>query len=166
MFLKGVDDFLIGKDIGKYEIELSPEKAFGPRIPKLVQMVPMKIFKTQKLNPFPGAIFNFDGRVAKVLSVSGGRVLVDFNNPLAGKEVDYEFTIKRKVDDKKEKIDALQDFFFRQKFEFEIKDNKVIFKDAKIKPIVEMLGPKLKEISGYDFEVGEKEEKEKEDSKK
>ena len=26
MFLEGIDNFLIGKDIGEYEIELSPEK--------------------------------------------------------------------------------------------------------------------------------------------
>ena len=49
MFLKGVDDFLIGKEIGKYTIELSPEKAFGNREPKLVQMIPMKVFREQKI---------------------------------------------------------------------------------------------------------------------
>ena len=32
MFLKGVEDFLVGKEIGKYEIELPPEKAFGKRV--------------------------------------------------------------------------------------------------------------------------------------
>ncbi len=32
MFLKSIDEFLIGKETGKdYEIELAPEKAFGKR---------------------------------------------------------------------------------------------------------------------------------------
>jgi len=34
-FLKGVEEFLIGKDIGNYEIDLKPEKAFGKRNPSL-----------------------------------------------------------------------------------------------------------------------------------
>ena len=70
MFLQGVDEFLIGKDIGKYEVEISPEKAFGKRDPKLVQMIPIKIFQEHKINPIPGATFNFDGKLAKVLTVS------------------------------------------------------------------------------------------------
>ncbi|GAI20678.1 unnamed protein product, partial [marine sediment metagenome] len=47
MFLKGIDDFLIGKDIKEYKIELLPEKAFGNRDSKLVQMIPMRIFKNK-----------------------------------------------------------------------------------------------------------------------
>lgn len=163
MFLKGIDDFLIGKEVGKYQIELSPEKAFGPRIPKLVQMVPMKIFKTQKLNPFPGAIFNFDGRVAKVLSVSGGRVLVDFNNPLAGKDVVYDINILRKVEDLNEKIKSLIDFFTKKDFKFEVKDKKLtIYTDKQsIKQFLTLFKDKFKDILGLDMEVKETEEKDK-----
>ena len=54
MFLKSIEDFLIGKEIGEYEIQLSPEKAFGKRNPKLMTMVPMKVFREQKINPIPG----------------------------------------------------------------------------------------------------------------
>ena len=98
MFLKGVDDFLIGKEIGEYEIELQPENAFGKRDPKQVQIIPMKIFHQQKINPYPGAVFNFDGKIAKIISVSGGRVMTDFNNPIAGKIVTYKIKIKRKIE--------------------------------------------------------------------
>ena len=83
MFLKGIDDFLMGKDLGKYNIELTPEKSFGDRDSKLIQLVPMRIFREQHLKPVQGFVFNFDGRVAKILSVSGGRVIADFNNPIA-----------------------------------------------------------------------------------
>src|SRR3989344_5656374 len=51
MFLKGVEDFLTGKKEGKYEIELPPEKAFGKRNSSLIQLIPSKIFREQKLNP-------------------------------------------------------------------------------------------------------------------
>jgi len=85
--------------------------------------------------------------------------MVDFNNPLAGKEIDYNFIIKRKVTDNNEKINALQDFFFRHKFDFEIKDKKVIFKDPKIKPLLDMMKEKFKQITGLDFDVAEEKEK-------
>ena len=42
MFLKAVDDFLINKEVGEYNIELQPEKAFGNRNSKLIQMIPLK----------------------------------------------------------------------------------------------------------------------------
>ena len=124
MFLKGVEDFLDGKEIGKYEIELSPEKAFGFRDLRLVQLMPMKIFREQKLNPIPGVMFNFDGRVAKILSVSGGRIIADFNNPIAGKTVVYNLNVLRKIEDMNEKAKAFIEFLFRRKFDFEIQDKK------------------------------------------
>jgi len=126
MFLKSVDEFLIGKEIGKHIIELTPEKAFGKRDPKLIQMIPMKIFHAQQINPVPGYAFNFDNKVGKVLTVSGGRVIVDFNNPLAGKEIVYEINILRKVDDINEKVGAFNEFIFRQELKFKVEDKKLI----------------------------------------
>ncbi len=154
MFLKGIDDFLIGKEVGKYTIELSPDKAFGPRIPDFVQKVPIKIFHSQNLNPVPGALFNFDGRIAKVLSVSGGRVMVDFNNPLAGKDVIYEINILRKIDDMNEKVKSLIDFLFRREMNFKIENEKVIIEVEKnLVQFVEMFKEKFKDIIGLDLEV-------------
>ena len=101
-------------------------------------------------------VFQLDNYLARILSVSGGRITVDFNNPLAGKEVQYEFEIKKKIEKDEDKINALQDYFFKKRFEFEIKDKQVIFKEQDIKPVIEMISQKLKEISGFEFEVEEK----------
>jgi peptidylprolyl isomerase len=161
MFLKGVDNFLIGKEIGNYEINLKPEEAFGKRQQQLVQIIPMKIFKEQKLNPFPGAIFNFDGKIARVLTVSGGRILVDFNNPLAGKTVNYKLNVLRKVEDLNEKVKALIDFFFRRNLKFEIKDKKIILEvDKQISKFVELFKDKFKELLDLEIEIKEIENKE------
>jgi FKBP-type peptidyl-prolyl cis-trans isomerase 2 len=158
MFLKGIDDFLIGKEIGKYTVELSPENAFGPRVKEFVQMIPSRIFKEQKLNPFPGAVFNFDGRIAKVLSVSGGRIMVDFNNPLAGKNVVYEINVLRKVEDMNEKAKALLEFLFRREIKFSVdeKEKKVTVEVEKnFSKLVEMFKEKFKEVIGFDLEIKE-----------
>lgn len=159
MFLKGIDDFLINKKIGKYKIELSPEKAFGLRNSKLIQMIPMKIFKEHKINPVPGVIFNFDGRIAKILTISGGRVMVDFNNPLAGKIVVYEIKVLRKIENLNEKVKALIEFFTRKEFKFEIKDKKLlIHADKQFVQFLNLLKDKFKDILGLDLEVKEIEE--------
>ena len=158
MFLKGIDEFLIGKKEGKYNIELKPENAFGKRNPKLIQMMPLKIFKDHKTHaPIPRAMFQFDGKIGKILTVSGGRVLVDFNNPLAGKDVVYNVNVLKKVDKLEEKIKALNEFFFKKNFEFEIKEKKLILKtDEGFKQFAELFKDKYNELFGLNLEVIEK----------
>lgn len=156
MFIKGVDEFLVGKDLGDHKIELSPEQAFGKRDAKLIQMIPMKVFHQQQINPIQGTMFNFDGRAAKILTVSGGRVLVDFNNPLAGKDLIYQVKVLRKINDLKEKITALSDFLFRREFKFEIKDKKLIMSVEKsFSKFVEMFKDKFKELFSLELEIKE-----------
>jgi FKBP-type peptidyl-prolyl cis-trans isomerase 2 len=156
MFLGGIEEFLIGKDIGKYEIELKPEKAFGLRNPSFVQMIPLKVFIEHKINPIPGTVLNFDNRIGKVLTVSGGRIMVDFNNPLAGKEVVYNVKVLRKVENINEKINALNEFLFRRDFKFVIEDKKLILSvDKGFKGFVELFKDKFKEMLGLDLEVKE-----------
>lgn len=121
MILPGLDKDLEGKEIGKsYSIDVKPEQAFGKRNPQMVRMIPLKHFIEQQIYPQKGMQLSLDGQVVKVLSNSGGRVLVDFNNPLAGKPVTYEYKILRRVPDSKEQIDSVQDFLFRKKFDFSI----------------------------------------------
>jgi FKBP-type peptidyl-prolyl cis-trans isomerase 2 len=156
MFLKGAEDFLIGKDVGSYEIDLKPEKAFGLRNPSFIQMIPLKVFIEHQINPIPGAVLTFDNKLGKVLTVSGGRIMVDFNNPLAGKEVIYNIKVLRKVEDMTEKINSLNEFLFRRNFKFEIKDKKLILETEKeFKGFVELFKDKFKEILGLDLEVKE-----------
>jgi FKBP-type peptidyl-prolyl cis-trans isomerase 2 len=156
MFLEAVDNFLIGKDIGKHKIELKPGEAFGEREAKLIKMIPRKVFTQHQINPIQGAMLNFDGRMGKVLSVSGGRVLIDFNHPLSGKEIIYYINIKRKVEDTSEKIKSMNDFLFKKDLNFEIKDNKLIMQVEKaLTKFVEVFKDKFKEIFNLDLEVRE-----------
>lgn len=162
MFLKGVDDFIINKNIenlpSKHKIELNPENAFGNRNSKLVQLMPIRIFHEQRLNPIPGVPFNFDGKIGKVLAVSGGRVIVDFNNPLAGKDIIYEVEIVRKITDLNEKIKSFLDFLFRTDIKFNVDGkNLILYMDKSLKPFGEMFKDKFKEIFDLELEVKETE---------
>ena len=169
MFLDAIDSFLIGKEVGKgYEIELVPEKSFGKRDPHLVKIIPLKIFREKNANPYHGMVFNFDGNFGKILSVSGGRVITDFNNPLAGKDVEYDFTIKKIVSDNKEKVNAIQRFIFGKEFEFEIDEakKKIIFSELQLMPILNAFKEKFKELLGFDVEILAKPKKEEAKEKK
>jgi len=160
MFVQGIDEFLVGKGIGEYEVNLTPEKAFGKRLPQLVQMIPSKVFRESKLSPAPGAVFNFDGRVGKILTVSGGRIMVDFNNPLAGKDLVYKVKVKRKVEEINEKIKSFVEFLFRKDFKFEVKDkNLTLHVDKGMGKFVELFKDKFKEVLDLELEVKEIEDK-------
>ena len=173
--LQAIDEFLIGKEIGKYTLELSPEKAFGLRNTKLIKTMPIKIFLEKQVYPQPGMMFEFDNVIGRISAVSGGRVIVDFNHPLSNKTVVYELNIKKLITDEKEKVEALQIFFFRRKFDFDIsksgdfddaqkskegkkishiKDKKLIIKsEAKLKPFFDLFKDKFKEILNLELEI-------------
>ena len=104
--------------------------------PKLLRLVPANIFKKDNLRPFPGLNVNIDGIIGTIRSVSGGRVIVDFNHPLAGKDIFFDLEIKRIVKDDKEKVESLVSKISKE-FEVQVKEKKA---DIKIK-----LGDKEKE---------------------
>ncbi len=166
MVVKGFDKQLEGKDVGKkYKIEVAPDEGFGKRNPSLIKTIPMSAFREQKMNPVPGMMFNMDGMIAKILSVSGGRVITDFNNPLSGKDIEYEFTIKKVITDDCEKVNSLQDFFFKKRFKFKVNGKKVVF-ESEAEPFVKIVGKKLGEILGKELDVEKTDEKLKKEAKK
>lgn len=102
------DEALEGKELGKeYSLDLSPKDAFGDRKKDLVKMIPLKIFTEKGIMPYRGLMLNLDDMIVRIVSVSGGRVITDFNNPLAGKAILYTFKINKVVDDKKVQIESL-----------------------------------------------------------
>ena len=154
MILPSIDEFLIGKSLGKYELELTPEQAFGSRNPKLIKTMPISVFKNQETPPHPGMVFQFDNMFARVSAVSGGRVIADFNNPLAGKPIIYELDARKKIANLDEKIKSLISFFFRQDLEYEVKDKKLIIKcQPEFEKFVLLFKQKFKEILDLELEA-------------
>lgn len=125
--LPGLDAQLPDKEMGKeYTVTLPPEKAFGKRDIKLVKIMPMNLFRQHKVQPRPGLQVDVDGEMGLVTRVSGGRVMVNFNHPLAGKEVIYSYKVLRKVTDQKEKVTAFLSAILRlpaEAMKIEVKDD-------------------------------------------
>jgi len=127
MIVKGFDEALEGKEPGKsYSVEIEPKKAFGLRKPNLVKTIPMAVFLEKNINPYPGLMLNIDNVLVKISAVSGGRVITDFNSPLAGKTIIYDFKIIRKIESKEEKIKVLAEYFLDEKSEVVMEGNNVV----------------------------------------
>jgi len=92
--IAGLDEALKDLSVGaEKKIEIPPEKGYGERNPALLRIVPIKVFRKEKINPIPGMPVELDGRPARVQTVAGGRVRVDFNHDLAGKTLVYDVKI-------------------------------------------------------------------------
>lgn len=106
--LAALDKAVIGLDVGdKKTIEIESKDAYGDRDSSLIELIPMKEFKKQDMTPYPGMLITADGQTGKVLTVNGGRVKVDFNHELAGKDVIYNIEIVEIIDDDVEKIKSM-----------------------------------------------------------
>ncbi|MCW4021339.1 MAG: peptidylprolyl isomerase [Candidatus Bathyarchaeota archaeon] len=106
--LKALDESLPNLKLKKTEkIEIPPEKAFGNRDPEKIKLYPLRKLASQNVTPQVGMRLEVDGRLATVRTIGSGRVLLDFNPPLAGKTLVYEVTVQKKLRTSKAKITAL-----------------------------------------------------------
>ena len=140
--IDGMDEGLQAMNIGdKKTIEIPPEKAFGARRQDLVKIVPESEFKKNNTKPYPGMFITAENNIkGRVLSVSSGRVKVDFNHPLAGKVLVYDVEINSKIDSPEEKIRAIFEFYTKtpsEKLGLELKEKEVeIFIAPILHPVV------------------------------
>ena len=106
--LKGLDDVLLTSETGKnISIELSPEKSFGVRDSSKVRMIPIRKFGDKADQLTIGSEVDIDGRRGIVRFVGSGRVQIDFNHKYAGKTINYNLTVVKKLESDNDKINAL-----------------------------------------------------------
>jgi FKBP-type peptidyl-prolyl cis-trans isomerase 2 len=106
--IAGLDQSIVGRNLNsKYTVRISPKDAFGEKNARMIQLIATNKFRQQGIAPMPGLRVNMDGVMGTIKTVSGGRTIVDFNHPLAGKELEYEITATRIVTDVREKVAAL-----------------------------------------------------------
>ncbi|WP_019177277.1 peptidylprolyl isomerase [Methanomassiliicoccus luminyensis] len=104
----GLDEALEGAEVGKeYDIVVPAEKAAGQRDPKLVEMLPLREFLKQEIEPHVGMEVNIRNRVGIITAVTAGRVRVDFNRRLAGKNLKYHFKVLSKTEGDEEKVKSI-----------------------------------------------------------
>ncbi|MHC1637405.1 MAG: FKBP-type peptidyl-prolyl cis-trans isomerase [Candidatus Nezhaarchaeales archaeon] len=106
--LKGIEEELYKMDVGESRtIEIPPDKAFGERDPSKVRIVNARELTRRGITPRVGTRVELDDGVAVIRRAEGGRVVLDFNHPLAGRTIVCEIKVIKKIDDVKEKIKEL-----------------------------------------------------------
>ncbi|MFH1802362.1 MAG: FKBP-type peptidyl-prolyl cis-trans isomerase [archaeon] len=152
MLVPGLDKQLEGKELGKeYEVEVPHKEAFGERRRELIRVIPLKAFSDQKVHPQTGMMFTLDNSLVKIIAVSGARVTVDFNNPLAGKDLKYKITMTKKIEDIKEKSETMLKFFLRFTPEFEVNEKVTVKGPNVLESMIDLYKEKFKELVGKEL---------------
>lgn len=106
--LKAIEDELVGMEAHQEKVfDIPPEKAFGPRDPSKVKVIPLRRLRDVEGPIAPGTRITVDGREGIIRSVESGRVQVDFNPYLAGKHLECRVKVVKIIEDDLEKIKAL-----------------------------------------------------------
>lgn len=106
----GLEEALLGaKDGEEREVALSPERAFGNRKPERVRVISARELSTKGIVPRVGMEIEVRNERGVIVSVGSGRVIVDFNHPLAGKEVVYKVRVVKMLRTTEERVQGLVD---------------------------------------------------------
>ena len=118
---KGLDEALLGATVGETkEVTIPPEKGAGERDPRLLKLYPIREFHKKDIDPAPGLEVSVEGRRGTIVAVTAGRVRVDFNNPLAGRTLQYKVTVAKRAESAEDKIRAVVEMDYGLGEEFKI----------------------------------------------
>ncbi len=128
--LKGIEENIKDLEVSKTKtFVLKKEQAFKDKDPNKIELISINEFKKEKINPQVGLFVNVSNRSGKIMSVSGGRVKVDFNPIYAGRDLEYTITINKIISKDQEKIPLLLDkaFYFmpKEQLNLEIKEKDI-----------------------------------------
>ncbi|MFB6242293.1 MAG: peptidylprolyl isomerase [Candidatus Nanosalina sp.] len=139
--IEGLEEALKNMEVGekKEDLDIPSEKAYGSRSSDEIETYPEKEFKKQDVNVRVGDTIMVGNRQGKILSKGSGRVRVDFNHPLSGKDLVYEVEVLEKVEDDEEKA--------RKIFEYRLGHGDIEFEDDKV--IIDH------DIEGHDHQLPE-----------
>ena len=94
--IPGLENALMGRSVGDaFEVEVTPDEAYGPRREGQTQRLPKKHFKGAKLLPGMQVVVptTFGPRPVTILKVGLSTVDVDLNHPMAGKSLRFAIEI-------------------------------------------------------------------------
>ncbi len=137
--MPGVEKHLAGMKVGERKsFDVGPAEGIGMRRPELIRVVSISTFTKKNIHPFPGLMLQTDMGNCKVLAVSGGRVRVDYNHPLAGKELSYDVELVEEIKTPKGRVEALLDYY-RIPAQVSITEKKAVITVDKTHSFVEKL---------------------------
>ncbi|POG57141.1 FKBP-type peptidyl-prolyl cis-trans isomerase [Haloferax marisrubri] len=119
-----VDEALIGAEAGdEGTVEIPAVDAFGEYDEDEVRTVSAN--KIDEDDRYPGAQVTIDGDQGRLETIIGGRARVNFNHPLAGEDLEYEYEVLELVDDREEQASGLLGMYLQQAPEVWIQTDEV-----------------------------------------
>ena len=101
-----VEADIVGSEVDETgEVVVPAEEAFGEYDDDEVRTVSKD--KLPEDDRYPGAQVTVDGQQGFIETIIGGRARVDFNHPLAGEDVEYEYEVVAEVEDRETKAQGL-----------------------------------------------------------
>jgi len=95
---KGLETRLEKSSIGdKIDVLVPCAEAYGPKDPSKIKLVARREFQKQNINPSIGDRIKLGSQTGTVLSVSSGRVRMDYNHVLAGRDIEYNIQIHEEI---------------------------------------------------------------------
>ena len=103
---ESVDESLRGSEVGDGDsVIITPEEGFGEYDPEEVRTVSAD--KIPEDDRYPGATVQIDRQQGHIETIIGGRARVNFNHPLAGEELEYDYEIAAVVDDREQQAEGI-----------------------------------------------------------
>ncbi len=125
--IEGFEKALMDAEVGeKGSVEVPPEEGFGNRDPRKIELFSRRELDRKGIDIMEGGRVQMDNRIGTIIQTTAGRVRIDFNNPLAGRTVRYDFTINEKAETPEEIVKSilLKDYDDVD-FEVEIGEDKI-----------------------------------------
>ena len=108
-----VESALEGEEPGDAgTVDVPAEDAFGEYDPEEVETVTAD--KIDDDDKYPGAQVQIDGRQGRLETIIGGRARVDFNHPLAGEDLEYEYEVLDVIDDREEQAAGMLGVYLQE----------------------------------------------------
>ena len=109
--IPGFENALLEAEAGKdIDLEIAPEDAYGEKDSTLVETISIDKLVRAVKDPqslYIGAPVTIGGRQGYLSYLAAVRARIDYNHPMAGKTLKYNFNIVKVVEGKEEKVEAL-----------------------------------------------------------
>jgi len=93
-----------------YEIEIAPLEAYGEKDPAMIETMSVDKLLRHVRDPkslYIGGPVTIDGKQGTLSYLAAGRARIDYNHPMAGKTLKYDYKIVKVIEDKEEKISSI-----------------------------------------------------------
>lgn len=125
--MEGFDEALLEAEEGTDDsVEIPPEKGIGQRDPGEIELFSRRELDRKGIDPVAGKEVEIDNRRGTIIQATAGRIRIDFNHPLAGKTLKYDFKVTKRCEEDEDIIEAILEKNFKPAdFEIEVEDEQM-----------------------------------------